>query len=102
MLSPFLPTRNAKSPFFGGQILCGIRGKAASDSEGKKATQSEGYRGAGARQSAQLNASLAKPIVVYNRGGAGGILGMDEVAKLAPDGYAPKADVRRMEWASSR
>ena len=34
-----------------------------------------------------LNASLAKPIVVYNRGGAGGILGMEEVAKSAPDGY---------------
>ena len=34
-----------------------------------------------------LNVSLAKPIVVYNRGGAGGILGMDEVAKSVPDGY---------------
>jgi tripartite-type tricarboxylate transporter receptor subunit TctC len=34
-----------------------------------------------------LNASLAKPIVVYNRGGAGGILGMEEVAKSPPDGY---------------
>ena len=34
-----------------------------------------------------LNASLAKPMVVYNRGGAGGLIGMDEVAKSAPDGY---------------
>ena len=34
-----------------------------------------------------LNASLAKPMVVYNRGGAGGLVGMDEVAKSAPDGY---------------
>jgi tripartite-type tricarboxylate transporter receptor subunit TctC len=34
-----------------------------------------------------LNASLAKPIVVYNRGGAGGMIGMDEVAKSAHDGY---------------
>jgi tripartite-type tricarboxylate transporter receptor subunit TctC len=34
-----------------------------------------------------LNASLPAPIVVYNRGGAGGILGMEEVAKSAPDGY---------------
>jgi tripartite-type tricarboxylate transporter receptor subunit TctC len=34
-----------------------------------------------------LNASLAKPIAVYNRGGAGGLIGMDEVAKAPPDGY---------------
>jgi tripartite-type tricarboxylate transporter receptor subunit TctC len=34
-----------------------------------------------------LSASLGQPIVVYNHGGAGGRLGMDEVAKSAPDGY---------------
>lgn len=34
-----------------------------------------------------LNATLAKPMVVYDHGGAGGIIGMDEVAKSAPDGY---------------
>jgi tripartite-type tricarboxylate transporter receptor subunit TctC len=34
-----------------------------------------------------INAKLAKPIVVYNHGGAGGSVGMDEVAKSPPDGY---------------
>lgn len=34
-----------------------------------------------------LNASLGKPMTVNNRGGAGGLIGMDEVAKSAPDGY---------------
>jgi tripartite-type tricarboxylate transporter receptor subunit TctC len=34
-----------------------------------------------------LNASLAKPMTVNNRGGAGGMIGMDEVAKSPPDGY---------------
>jgi tripartite-type tricarboxylate transporter receptor subunit TctC len=34
-----------------------------------------------------LAARLGQPAVVYNRGGAGGSIGMDEVAKSAPDGY---------------
>src|SRR5262249_53535744 len=37
--------------------------------------------------STPLSASLGQSIVIDNRGGAGGIIGMDAVAKSAPDGY---------------
>src|SRR6516162_1401289 len=35
----------------------------------------------------KLRASLGQPIVVDNRGGAGGVLGTEVVAKAVPDGY---------------
>jgi tripartite-type tricarboxylate transporter receptor subunit TctC len=37
--------------------------------------------------SAPLTSSLGQAIVIDNRGGAGGIIGMDAVAKSPPDGY---------------
>src|SRR6185436_2013878 len=37
--------------------------------------------------SAPLTESLGQPIVIENRGGAGGIIGMDAVAKSPADGY---------------
>jgi tripartite-type tricarboxylate transporter receptor subunit TctC len=35
----------------------------------------------------KLNETWTQPVIVDNRGGAGGTLGMDVVAKAAPDGY---------------
>ena len=35
----------------------------------------------------RLNVSLGQPVVVENRGGAGGTIGLDACAKAAPDGY---------------
>ena len=34
-----------------------------------------------------LSANLGQPVIVENKGGVGGVLGMDAVAKAAPDGY---------------
>src|SRR6185436_17595628 len=34
-----------------------------------------------------LQDSLGQPVVIENRGGAGGVIGSDVVAKAAPDGY---------------
>ena len=35
----------------------------------------------------KLNEAWSQPVIVDNRGGAGGTIGMDVVAKAAPDGY---------------
>src|SRR6266850_6028074 len=34
-----------------------------------------------------LSENLGQPIIIENRGGAGGVIGTDVVAKAAPDGY---------------
>src|SRR3954468_19460927 len=34
-----------------------------------------------------LTASLGQPVIVENKSGVGGVLGIDAVAKAAPDGY---------------
>src|SRR6185503_4539675 len=36
---------------------------------------------------AELTKVLGQPIIIENKGGAGGLLGTDMVAKAAPDGY---------------
>ncbi len=42
----------------------------------------------------QLSANLGVPVVLVNKAGGGGALGMDAVAKAKPDGYALAATVR--------
>ena len=42
----------------------------------------------------QLSANLGVPVVLVNKAGAGGALGMDSVAKAKPDGYTLAATTR--------
>src|SRR5215813_13132257 len=42
----------------------------------------------------QLSASLGAPVVLVNKAGGGGAIGMDAVAKARPDGYTLAATVR--------
>jgi len=45
-----------------------------------------------------LGARLGKPVVIYDHGGAGGSIGMDEVAKAPPDGYTLLLDHSGMTY----
>src|SRR4249920_1975899 len=40
----------------------------------------------------RLGASLGQPVVIENRGGAGGNVGAEAAAKSPPDGYTPVRD----------
>src|SRR5215468_12543023 len=42
----------------------------------------------------QLSANLGVPLVLVNKAGGGGALGMDAVARAKPDGYTLAATVR--------
>src|SRR5215467_3120290 len=42
----------------------------------------------------QLSANLGVPLVLVNKAGGGGAIGMDAVAKARPDGYTLAATVR--------
>ena len=42
----------------------------------------------------QLSANLGVPVVLVNKAGGGGAIGMDQVAKAKPDGYTLAATVR--------
>jgi tripartite-type tricarboxylate transporter receptor subunit TctC len=45
-----------------------------------------------------LGLRLGQPLVIYDRGGAGGSIGMDEVAKAPPDGYTLLLDHSGMTY----
>jgi tripartite-type tricarboxylate transporter receptor subunit TctC len=74
-------------------LLCGLGAVRADDYPSKSLRlivpfAAGGAVGAVARVlSAPLSAGLGQSIVIDNRGGAGGIIGMDAVAKSSPDGY---------------
>ena len=38
---------------------------------------------------AKMSELIGQPVVIDNRGGAGGVIGTDAVAKAEPDGYTP-------------
>jgi len=87
-----MPTLLALGMFLG--ALLGALPAAAQDTYPSRSIKlvvpfaAGGAVGAVARTlSTPLAASLGQSIVIENRGGAGGIIGMDAVAKAAPDGY---------------
>src|SRR4051794_12125059 len=85
--------KRAKTPVLACALLCGPGAARADDYPSKSLRlivpfAAGGAVGAVARVlSTPLSASLGQSIVIDNRGGAGGIIGMDAVAKSPPDGY---------------
>ena len=85
--------KRAKTLLLACVLLCGSGAARADDYPSKSLRlivpfAAGGAVGAVARVlSTPLSASLGQSIVIDNRGGAGGIIGMDAVAKSPPDGY---------------
>jgi tripartite-type tricarboxylate transporter receptor subunit TctC len=85
--------KRAKTLLLACALLCGLGAARAEDYPSKSIRlivpfAAGGAVGAVARVlSTPLSASLGQSIVIDNRGGAGGIIGMDAVAKSPPDGY---------------
>jgi tripartite-type tricarboxylate transporter receptor subunit TctC len=74
-------------------ISCGVAGAAADDFPSRPLRLIVPFAAGGAVDTVArvltnpLAARLGQPVVIYNRGGAGGSIGMEEAAKSAPDGY---------------
>jgi tripartite-type tricarboxylate transporter receptor subunit TctC len=85
--------KRAKPLVLACMLLCGSGAARADDYPSKSVRlivpfAAGGAVGAVARVlSAPLSISLGQSMVIDNRGGAGGIIGMDAVAKSPPDGY---------------
>jgi len=89
----FISMKRARPLLLACALLCGLGAVRADDYPSKSLRlivpfAAGGAVGAVARVlSAPLSAGLGQSIVIDNRGGAGGIIGMDAVAKSSPDGY---------------
>src|SRR5258708_31212030 len=87
--------KRAKTLLLACALLCGLGAATADDYPSKSLRlivpfAAGGAVGAVARVlSMPLSASLGQSVVIDNRGGAGGIIGMDSVAKSAPARYTP-------------
>jgi tripartite-type tricarboxylate transporter receptor subunit TctC len=89
----FTSMKRAKTLLLACALLCGLGAARAEDYPSKSLRlivpfAAGGAVGAVARVlSTPLSASLGQSVVIDNRGGAGGIIGMDAVAKSPADGY---------------